>query len=304
MRLRIYFLCLLPFVLWAKPVSIDEIFTPKKQFKILGSFSYINIMRKNSSPALISVPSNIHGIPNVNNSINIPFWNHNNINQDHLSFSLQARYGISKRVELFSTLNAFWQRSLIDDNMGNFSSSHNGDFNSLSVGFLAEAKKEGKAPAILIGGSVDVLDNTYFPPTQESSQSQKSLQYGKGYSLFATSFYTIDPIVFLLQAGFGLNLPKYYKNIKFDSGETLSLSPIVYFAVNPYVSLNFGVRYNYQSRDKVNNETIAYTGSSLGYTFGIAYEIKSKLILFVDVERLDTHNFSSNALNISLSYRI
>ncbi|TLD87696.1 hypothetical protein LS66_007285 [Helicobacter sp. MIT 03-1614] len=298
MKFRIFALSLcLPFVLCAKPVSIDEIFTPKKQFKILGSFSYVNVMRKNSAPALISIPSSIHGVNNIGD-IKIPFWNHENVNQDYLSFSLQARYGISKRVEIFSTLNAFWQKSITDDNAGNFNSSSNGDFSSFSLGFLAEAKREGKMPSLLVGGSAEVIDNTYF------SSTQKSLQYGKSYSLFATSFYTIDPIVFLLQAGLGLNLPKYYKNIKIDNGETFSLSPIVYFAVNPYVSLNFGVRYNYQSRDKLNNETISYTGSSLGYTFGIAYEIKSKLILFADVERMDTHNFSSNAINVSLSYRI
>ncbi|WP_276890405.1 hypothetical protein [Helicobacter japonicus] len=64
MKFRIFALSLcLPFVLCAKPVSIDEIFTPKKQFKILGSFSYLNVMRKNSAPALISIPSSIHGLP-------------------------------------------------------------------------------------------------------------------------------------------------------------------------------------------------------------------------------------------------
>ena len=299
MKFRIFALSLcLPFVLCAKPVSIDEIFTPKKQFKILGSFSYLNVMRKNSAPALISIPSSIHGLPNITESVTIPFWNHENVNQDYLSFSLQARYGVTKRVEVFSTLNAFWQKSYVDDNTGNFNSSSNGDFGSMSIGFLAEAKREGKAPALLIGGSAEVLDNTYFSPTQ------KALQYGKSYSLFATSFYTIDPIVFLLQAGFGLNLPKYHKDSKIQNGETFTLSTIVYFAVNPYVSLNFGVRYQYQSKDKHNNETISYTASSLGYTFGIAYEIKSKLILFVDVDKLETHNFSSNAFNISLSYRI
>lgn len=136
MKFRIFALSLcLPFVLCAKPVSIDEIFTPKKQFKILSSFSYLNVMRKNSAPALISIPSSIHGLPNITESVTIPFWNHENVNQDYLSFSLQARYGVTKRVEVFSTLNAFWQKSYVDDNTGNFSSSSNGDFGSMSIGF-------------------------------------------------------------------------------------------------------------------------------------------------------------------------
>ncbi|TLD80400.1 hypothetical protein LS68_006470 [Helicobacter sp. MIT 05-5293] len=289
-KFRILLLCL-PFILYAKPVSVDEIFTPKHQFKILGSFSYINLQRKNFSlsPIPFQMPDGSY--------ISIPFAGYENINQDYLNFSLNARYGISKRVELFSTLNAFWQNSYAENN-GIFSQQSHGDFGSLNFGFLVEAKKEGKLPALLVGGSADIVDQTYF------SATKKHLQYAKGYSLFATTFYTVDPIVFLLQGSFRLNLPKRFEEAKINDADIFSLSPMVYFAVNPYVSLNAGVRYQYQTKDRLNDVVVGSAGSSVGYMFGMAYEIKTKLIFFADIERLDTHTYSSNAINLTLSYRI
>ena len=76
MKLATYLICALPLMLCAKPVSIDEIFTPSRQFKVQTSFSYINIVRKNASLGLISIPSSIHGIPNITDSITIPMWEH------------------------------------------------------------------------------------------------------------------------------------------------------------------------------------------------------------------------------------
>ena len=184
MKPIILLFCLgLPLILGAKPVSVDEIFTPKRQFKILGSFSYINLLRKNTSLSSVSVQMPDHSF------INIPFMGYENVNQDYLTFSLNARYGIFKRVELFSTLNAFWQNSHIDKN-GTFTSRSSGDFGSLNLGFLIEAKKESKAPSLLFGGSGDILEQAYF------SQTQKNLQYGKGYSFFVVSFYSIDLLCF------------------------------------------------------------------------------------------------------------
>ncbi|WP_343353502.1 hypothetical protein V3I05_09915 [Helicobacter mastomyrinus] len=61
-------LCLcLPFILYDKPVSVDEIFTPKRQFKLIGSFSYINLLRKDTS--MQSVPVQMSD----STFINIPF---------------------------------------------------------------------------------------------------------------------------------------------------------------------------------------------------------------------------------------
>lgn len=79
---------------------------------------------------------------------------------------------------------------------------------------------------------------------------------------------------------------------------------MVYFAVNPYVSLNFGITYQYKTKDFVDSKIVSMQGSSVGYNFGVAYEIKQNLIFFSSVEHLQTNDYTSNAINLTLSYRI
>lgn len=282
----IIYLGFTPLLLCAKPVSVDEIFTKTSQFKILGNLSYINI--HNSQLDVVQMPQQNGSI------ISVPI--HSKLHQDYLNFSLQARYGIMKRVEVFSTLNAFWQQSLFETN-NSFSTQQRADFNSFALGFIIQAKQEGKFPALLFGGSADVANKTYL------SQTQNMWQYGKGYSAFALSFYTIDPLVFLLQANARFNLPQDFENIHFNLADMYSLSPMVYFAINPFVSLNVGVRYQYSTRAYI-NDRIQAQSSSVGYIFGVAYEIKSGLILFASAESFNSAFYSSDTLSFMLSYRI
>jgi len=292
-------LCVCLCVLHTRPVSVDEIFTKRTQFKIMGSFSYINLQRSDLYLGSVSVPIN-----GGSSYVQVPVSYAQNSNQDYLNFSLYARYGIAKRVEVFSTLNSFWQHSSASSDFSSTPISQSyGDFSSLNLGVLIQAKKEGKLPALLLGASADVLDKTYF------SHTQKQLDSLKGYSFFATSFYTIDPIVLLLQANFRLNLPREFEGYRLDNGEVFALSPMVYFAVNPYISLNFGVRYQYATQNSI-NDTLSNTtryvpqGSSVGYVFGLAYEIKSRFIFYASAEKLDTAQYSSDMLSFTLSYRI
>lgn len=113
----IVFLGFAPLLLCAKPVSVDEIFTKTSQFKILGNLSYINI--HHSQLDVVQMPQQNGSI------ISVPI--HSKLHQDYLNFSLQARYGIMKRVEVFSTLNAFWQQSLFETN-NSFSTQAKGGF--------------------------------------------------------------------------------------------------------------------------------------------------------------------------------
>lgn len=278
--------------LGAKSISIDEILAQDKQLKLISTFSYINI--HNKSYTLNALP---YALPNNMGFVNIPLLGYQNTNEDYLNLSLYARYGISSRLEVFSTLSGFYQHSKLDTN-GTFSTHNRMDFSSLNLGTLFLAKKEGKYPSLMLGVSADAMDKTYF------TRTFKSLQYFKSYSFFATSYYTSDPIVFLLQAGFRLNTPKRAFGYILDNGEIFTLSPTIYFAVNPYVSLHFGVRYQYQSKDFLNKTALNMQGSTVSYTFGVAYELKHRLIVFGDVEKLDTSLYTSNTISLSISYRI
>ena len=274
----------------AKSVNVDEIMTKSNDFKLNLSFSYINILSKNTFSGIAQIPHN-------NSTISIPIST--TTNQDYLNFSLYARYGVYKRVEIFSTINAFWQHSTARNDINNTHINNStGDFGSWSVGVLVEAKKEGKAPALMLGASMDLIERAFYP------NGSKNLQYAKGYNFFATSYYSIDPVVLALQASFSLNLTKTHLGQSINSGERISLRPMVYFAVNPYISLNAGISYQYQMRDKINGNYIAPLGSSLGLNLGLAYEIMANLILFADAEFRETSQYKTNAISLMLSYKI
>lgn len=275
----------------AKSVNVDEIMTKSNDFKLNLSFSYINILSKNAF-------SGIAQITQQNNStISIPIST--TTNQDYLNFSLYGRYGVYKRVEIFSTINAFWQHSTVRNDIDNaYRNASTGDFGSWNLGILLEAKKEGKAPALMLGFSTDIIERAFYP------NGTKNLQYGKGYNFFATSYYSIDPVVLALQASFSLNLKKSHLGQSIDSGERISLRPTVYFAVNPYISLNAGISYQYQMRDKINDNYAAPLGSSLGFNLGLAYEIIANLILFADAEFRETSQYKTNSISLMLSYKI
>ncbi len=290
MRLVIFSVVISCFVI-AKPVNIDEILTKDKQFRILPSFSYINVNIKNPLLTQVSVQSN--GM-----MVNVPFASSRSVNQDNLYFSIGARYGLNQRVEIFSSLGAFWQHNRITDDLSrNMSANSNFAFNTWNLGALVMVKNETKTPSLFIGSSVDILQNS-------SLNNKDSLQYFKRFSILATSFYSVDPIVFLLQAGFQLNLANKVDSTWIDSGEIFTLNPMIYFAVNPYISLNFGLRYSYKTRDYVNGRAVVASTSSISYLFGLAYEVKPKLIFFADVERLNSIDYDSNTINFSLLYRI
>ncbi|EEO24374.1 MULTISPECIES: hypothetical protein [Helicobacter] len=275
----------------AKPVSIDEVLSGKKQIRILGQLSYINIKSKNSVLTTIS-----HKISS-GDFVSIPISMLANANTDYLNFAMSARYGIYKNIEIFSTLNAFYQHNTTNIN-ANFIEKHSGNFNTWNLGILAQVKKEDKYPSLLVGGSIDIMNMASF------SNAESKLQYFKGYSLLAMSYYTIDPLVFLLQAGFRVNLYSANERLSINNGEIFTLTPMIYFAVNPYVSLNFGITYQYKTKDFVDNNIVSMQGSSIAYNFGVAYEIKQNLIFFSSVEHLQTNDYTSNAINLTLSYRI
>lgn len=80
-------LCVCLCVLHTRPVSVDEIFTKRTQFKIMGSFSYINLQRSDLYLGSVSVPIN-----GGSSYVQVPVSYAQNSNQDYLNFSLYARY--------------------------------------------------------------------------------------------------------------------------------------------------------------------------------------------------------------------
>ena len=271
-------LFLTPLILMGKPVKIDEILTEQNKIRLDTSISYSNINRK----AGLSAPI-IYETAN-GDFVNIPTYIGNaSTNQDYINYGFNFKYGISEKLEIFTNINLFTSDTHISSSQ--FENSSNTGFSNLNVGLIYQIKNEDETPSLLVGGSTDLVESVTF-----SNEHKENLNF-TSYSFFATSYYTVDPLVFLLTARYRLNLEKKYENENIEMGNIFTLSPNIYFAVNPYTSISWGVRYQFKDKDRINGEVVSNSGSSISYLFGTSYEISSKYILNFNAEKKDTNYY-------------
>jgi hypothetical protein len=283
-------LLLTPLLLFSKAVKVDEILTDTNEFKLETSISYANINKKQN------VIAPLYYQTSGGDFVQIPTYiGSNATNQDYINYGFNLKYGVSKKLEIFTNLNLFTSDTHISNS--EFSSKSDKGFNNLNLGLTYQIKNENSSPSLILGGSVDLIQRVEF-----KENHKENLNF-KGYSFFATSYYTVDPIVFLLKANYRLNQKQTYKDETIDNGNIFILSPNIYFAVNPYTSINWGIKYQFKGKNRLNNKVVSNSGSSVGYTFGVSYEINSKMTFNFDTEKLDTNDYSTNNINLSLAYK-
>lgn len=281
----------------ADAVMINEMLTQKHSLRLDASIFYANIQKQTNVVAPIIATSSL---TDTSSMYSIPaILGVQQSNQDFLNFSLNLRYGITKNLEIFASPSFFYQHSNLSDS--SFSGKDEYDFNNFNMGLLYQVKSEGRYPSLLIGTTPIVISKSL--PTA-SGDSKNKLDYFKNYSFFATSYYTVDPVVFVLQGSFRLNLDRKVDGHTLQIGNILSLAPMVYLALNPYTSLNFGISYQYNFKDRIDGAVISHQGSSISYLFGASYEINPSLIVSVDMSNLSTNLYTSNSVNLLFSYKI
>lgn len=291
---------ILLFLLFASSLSgdavmINEMLTQKHSLRLDASIFYANIQKQTSVIAPIiatSSPADMSSIYSIPAILGVQ-----QSNQDFLNFGLNLRYGITKDIEIFASPSFFYQHSNLSDS--GFSGEDDYDFNNFNAGLIYQVKSEGRYPSLLIGATPIVIQKS-IPTKSEKNR----LDYFKNYSFFATSYYTVDPVVFVLQGGFRLNLERKLDEHTIAIGNTLNLSPMVYLALNPYTSLNFGINYQYKFKDRIDGAVVSHQGSSISYLVGASYEVNPSLILSVDISNLSTNLYTSNSVNLLFSYKI
>ncbi len=256
----------------AKPVKVEEILTYKNEWQLDIGISYSNIEKSSGQSQLILIP--------IGNNQVIPVFNYlgqQNVNQDYIVYSLNLRYGFTEKLEVFTYINFFsnFQRIVYANEERKTQEEHR--FNSVGAGFSYQVLEEDKYPALLISFSSQIANNTRF------SNGYK-VNYFKHYKVTITSYYTIDPIVFFIQASYTLNLEEKNKDQSIDLGERFLLSPQIYFAINPYTTINWGFKWYIQGKDKINGKYISSTQTRTSFLFGMSYEITNNVVLNIDFE--------------------
>jgi len=278
----------IPLVLSAKVVKVDELLTEKNKIQSDVSISYINTQRNSGDVGLIEYQS-ANG-----DFVSIPTYLGNIESQsDRLVYSLALRYGLSKDIEVFGFGNFYssTEHSLSTSGEASHSSSR---FSSFGIGGVYQVRGEDDYPALMVGGTIDLIDY---------DEMFKQNFYFKSGSVFVSSYYTTDPLVFFFKASYGFNTSYSSDSHTLEAGNILSITPQIHFAVNPYTSLNWGVRYQYKQKDTYDGQAISTNQSQLGWLFGMSYELNVKSVISVDMEKADASTYSQSSMTLNYSYK-
>jgi hypothetical protein len=279
---------LIPLVLSAKAVKVDELLTETNKIQSDVSISYANIQRNSGDVGLVEYQS-ANG-----DFVVVPTYMGNIESQsDRLMYSLSLRYGLNKDVEIFGFGNLYSSTERTLSASGTSSHSDSG-FSSSGIGGVYQVRGEDDYPAVLVGGTVDLIDH---------DETLKKNFYLKSGSVFVSSYYTSDPVVFFLKASYGYNEKHTNGSHSLETGNVLSITPQIHFAVNPYTSLNWGVRYQYKQKDTYDSNAISTNQSQLGWLFGASYEINTKNVISADMEKTDTSTYSQSTFALNYSYK-
>jgi hypothetical protein len=250
------FIGIIPLMVSAKAIKVDEILTETKKIQSDMSISYANIQRTSGDVGLVEYQStngDFVVVPTYMGSIESQ--------NDRLMYSLALRYGLNKDVELFGFGNLYSSTEHTLSASGTASHSENG-FSSSGIGGVYQVRSEDDYPAVLVGGTVDLIDH---------DETLKKNFYLKSGSVFVSSYYTSDPVVFFIKAAYGYNGSHSNESHSLETGNVLSITPQIHFAVNPYTSLNWGVHYQYKQKDTYDSNAISTNQSQLGWLFGASY---------------------------------
>ena len=83
----------------------------------------------------------------------------------------------------------------------------------------------------------------------------------------------------------------------------ISITPELYFAVNPYTNLSWGISYKYIGEETVNGTKATNGESVIGFKLGMSYEVVRNNILSVEASKNDASTYSQSTINIMYSKR-
>jgi hypothetical protein len=287
MRYKKVLLALLPLSLLAKPSAVGDVLTRKGKVKVEWSTTYLHMEGAQGITEPVQFQT-LHG-----DVVVIPMTTGTRLtNKDLLSSSLLLRFGATDRFELYAAVGGYASMTRTLDGT-TYTSEKDYDLNTLSLGATYRIKEETDTPSLLVGASGNVLERITLADTTQNN-------YLKTFRLFAASYYTVDPLVFALNASYSRSRTKYAGKHSLSQGDLLSLTPSIYFAVNPTTSLKWGAHYTYQGATKNDGNQTGLQGSGVAYFMGAGHEFESGLL--IDVQAEYRPGSSSTSLSSTLSY--
>lgn len=279
-------------------LKVEEILAKKNNLKADLSFAYSNIDQTTGTTSVVPVKT-------LYSYVYVPVYAGDRvIDQDLLFYSLNVKYGVMDGLELVAFADAHSATSRMQFGT-QLTSTSDSDFDRAGFGLTYKIKDEGAAPSLLVGASTNVVSRVQYASIADGNVTgtDKRDESFDSYNIHLLSYYTVDPLVFVLKASYQWSLEKSYEQSTIDNGDLLTVSPEVYFAVNPYTNLYWGINYQYKLEDKRNGEEVTNAESILGFNFGVSYEVVRNSILTVDYSRNDASTYQQSTFTLTYSQR-
>lgn len=270
-----------------KPVKIEELIAQKQNWETDFIISYNSLHRKKGE-----IDNQI--IEQQGNIISVSDHEDRKTNTDRIYYYLGLKYGILENLEI----------SAFGSGYSEFSRNYGQDdreydratkFNNAGIEVAYQIRQEDEYPALITSLSTHVTDNTEFPGGYEKS-------WFKTHAVRAITYYTIDPVIFSLDSRYTVFLERKNRKHSIDPGEKFSLSPVLYFIVNPYATVYWGFEFYIQGSSTRDGEKAGATKTGLPLIIGCGYEINRDLTLDVNFEYEDTAGVSQTSASFELNY--
>ncbi len=216
-------------------------------------------------------------------------------NENIFTYIFTLRYDITKNFEIFGYGSyTSDKKRVFDDHKEKFQDSD--FFNSAGFGISYNILKEGKFPGVLVSFLTNAYEKIGF------AKDSEILNF-KTFSLFLTSYYTIDPIVLFGQLNYKSSVNGSIGDNDFEKEPTLSFTPQIYFLVNPFSTINFGFRITHEGSTKVDNKVASPETNYFSFILGFSYELVKYLIFSIDTEYRNTNIDTKSTIISRLTFK-
>ena len=277
------------------PLTIEELLTKSKTFRLEWGLSYANSQRNqiNTHFDIIQTTSD--------NQVLLPInVTEQHQNSDLVSLNLGLRYGYSVDTEFYARLigmaqdNRWQNNGTAENNKFPLESQKSQQWQDLTLGVNYRFSTDNETPALI--GFVEISAAEHF------GHSSKKYLYARSGRVGFTAYRTVDPIVLSLTSGYRFALSRQRNDLTLNPGDLFFINPSVGFAVNNEVTLTGGVQFNIRGKDTIADSAVSPRTTQTQLEFGIGYGIAEKLTLNVNINT-DISGQQGSQSSVNFTYK-
>ena len=267
------------------PLSLEEIYTDKGKLKLESSVAYSNSERTDitmGNPVMIQT---------MNHSfVVIPsMLSQTKSNSDILVGTMGLRYGLTGKTDVYGNVSYLINSNRLFNGVDEVKKKDN-YLSDVNLGISHTFLQDGKNPAV-----IGFVETSLYEKVLNKSSSAKS------WSLGATTYKAIDPVVLSLTASYRWSGKRNSELGDYKPADYFLISPSVAFAANDRISFSGSVQWINRQPEKLNNKKISARNTATYAKLGIGFGLSDKTN-FNASARWQISGNNSSALNLGLTH--